>query len=71
MLCVCGKSVLQVGDPPFLVDELLHPLGIWTDEGCRLSVRDIAAAGTGHRAYRRHQCPATADTTAALFGTVE
>ena len=71
MLCVCGRPVLGVGDPPFLVDERPHPLGIWTTEGARLTVRDIAAAGTTHAAYRRHQCPATVDSTAALFGTVE
>lgn len=71
MLCVCGQPVLGVGDPPLLVDERTHPLGIWTADGTRLTVREIAAAGPTHRAYRRHQCPATADTTAALFGTVE
>lgn len=70
-MCVCGHRVLSVGSPPFLVDELPHPLGIWTGEGRRLSVRDIAAAGTGHRAYGRHQCPVTEDTGAALFGVVE
>lgn len=71
MLCVCGQPVLQVGRPSFLVDERPHPLGIWTRDGARLSTRQIASAGTGHRAYRKHYCPVTEDTGPALFGVIE
>lgn len=72
MLCPCGVSVLQVGDPAFLVDEEPHPLGIYTPSGTKVSLRDIASAGTGHEALRRHSCRAgDVDPSTTLFRVVE
>lgn len=60
MLCGCGQQVLQVGDPPFLIDAESHPLGIWRTDGTKLAIADVLR---GERAHRRHA------TTSALCGT--
>lgn len=71
MLCLCGKSVLRVGHPPVLLDADPHPLGIYAQDGVKLSLRHIATAGSAHRAWRRHHCPAVLDDGPSLFQVVE
>lgn len=73
MLCLCGAQVLHVAQPceegPDLLDECIHPCGIWTvDEvgvGGRLTTLDV---WTGKRGHHRHECPATKAAEPALFG---
>jgi hypothetical protein len=71
MLCLCGRQVLQVGQPPITLDAEPHPLGVWTTDGRRLSLREVASAGSNHRAHRKHECAARLDDHPGLFGVVE
>ena len=51
MLCGCGQQVLEVGDPPFLIDAETHPLGIWHPDGKRLTTRQVIDGVPGHRRH--------------------
>jgi hypothetical protein len=72
MLCLCGEEVLRVGQPPVLLGVEPDPLGIYAPDGTKLKIRDIARAGAGHRALKRHYCAASeVDPSETLFGVGE
>lgn len=63
MLCGCGQRVLEVGDPPFLIDAEPHPLGIWRADGTKLTTADVLR---GERAHLRHAYTSTLCVTGQL-----